>query len=201
MNLFIYTSPILSLIIKMNAINLQLHVTIVVLCSPRLSRPEIYWFHVSGAAIVRSSNRKGIRSAISTGVAYDDFLSEIAAGPSAQGGTAVAERTNQTLATIVRCLKLAGNFPDRAVSEFYDTALQIMEQSITILLCLKIYNTVFTVLTRIVADKSTFSGTRRMLLGTNFSRLVKFVPRSILRVPEKVLVSAAILVKTVNTVY
>ena len=39
-----------------------------------------------------------------------------------QGGTAVAERANQILATIVRCLKLAGNFPDRAVSELCDTA-------------------------------------------------------------------------------
>ena len=44
----------------------------------------------------------------STGVAYDDFLTEIAAGPQytsrySKGGTAVAERANQTLATIVRC--------------------------------------------------------------------------------------------------
>jgi hypothetical protein len=100
------------------------------LCSPRLSRPEIYWFHVSGAAIVRSSNRKGIRSDISDGVVYDDFLTEFAAGPQytsrySKGGTAVAERANQTLTTIVCCLKLAGNFPDRAVSEFYDTAAHL----------------------------------------------------------------------------
>jgi hypothetical protein len=33
------------------------------------------------------------------------------------GGAAAAVLANQTLATIVRCLKLAGNFPDRAVSE------------------------------------------------------------------------------------
>ena len=100
------------------------------LCSPRLSRPEIYWFHVSGAAIVRSSNRKGIRSDISDGVVYDDFLTEFAADPQytsrySKGGTAVAERANQTLTTIVCCLKLAGNFPDRAVSEFYDTAAHL----------------------------------------------------------------------------
>ena len=66
----------------------------------------------------------------STGVAYDDFLTEIAAGPQytsrySKGGTAVAERANQTLATIVRCLKLAGNFPDRAISELYDTAAHL----------------------------------------------------------------------------
>ena len=66
----------------------------------------------------------------STSVAYDDFLTEIAAGPQytsrySKGGTAVAERANQTLATIVRCLKLAGNFPDRAVSELYDTAAHL----------------------------------------------------------------------------
>ena len=63
-------------------------------------------------------------------MAYDDFLTEIAAGPQytsrySKGGTAVAERANQTLATIVRCLKLAGNFPDRAVSELYDTAAHL----------------------------------------------------------------------------
>ena len=42
-----------------------------------------------------------------------------------KGGTAVAERANQILATIVRCLKLAGNFPDRAVSELCDTAAHL----------------------------------------------------------------------------
>ena len=35
------------------------------------------------------------------------------------------ERANQTLATIVRCLKLTGNFPDHAVSELYDTAAHL----------------------------------------------------------------------------
>jgi hypothetical protein len=62
----------------------------------------------------------------STGVAYDDFLTEIAAGPQytsrySKGCTANAERANQTLATIVRCLKLAGYFSDRAVSELCRT--------------------------------------------------------------------------------
>jgi hypothetical protein len=50
--------------------------------------------------------------------------------PSAQvatpkGGTAVAKWATQTLVTIVRCMKLAGNFPDRAVSELYDTAAHL----------------------------------------------------------------------------
>ena len=69
----------------------------------------------------------------STGVAYDDFLTEIAAGPKymsrySKTGTAVAEQAHQTLATVVRCLKLAGNFPDRSVSELYDTAEHLHNQ-------------------------------------------------------------------------
>ena len=108
--------------------------TIVVLCLPRLSRPEIYWFHVLSAGIVRSSNRKGIRSAMSIQITlvslqvrlrrlsnWDRCWSPVHKSLFRRG-TAVAERANQTLTTIVRCLKLAGKIPDRAVSELYDTA-------------------------------------------------------------------------------
>jgi len=85
-----------------------------VLCSPRLSRPESYWFHVSDAGIVKKGHK----------IAAGEFT-EIAAGRYSKGGTAVAERANQTLATVVRCLKLVGNFPDRAISELYDTAAHL----------------------------------------------------------------------------
>jgi len=64
-----------------NAINSQQHATIVVLCSPRLSRPEIYWFHVSDAGIVKKGHK----------IAAGEFT-EIAAGRYSKGGTAVAER-------------------------------------------------------------------------------------------------------------
>jgi hypothetical protein len=57
-------------------------------------------------------------------------------------------------------------------------------------------------LTSAFTTKSQISVTYEpLVVQLTSTSLEKFVPRSILRVPAKVLLSATILVKTVNTVY
>ena len=167
------------------------------LCLPRLSRPDIYWFHVLSAGIVRSSNRKDTRSATSVPIMLVSLqvrpTTEIAAGPQytsrySKGGTAVAERANQTLATIVHCLKLV-RFPI-ALSPSSTIQLRIS---------IIVYHIVEQEMKR--RPTSSFT-TRSQILATYEPLIVQLTSTNLAKFdPRSILLSATTLVKIVNTVF